>query len=289
MPRHRGAILRVRPGAERRRRPVEEDWNANHIQMLFGREAGKDIYVCGTGTSLLGFDWGRLRDRVTIALNEAVKMPGFEPTYHLFSDGNLVNPPKAVGKPQRTGDYGRFGYSDKTSIICQGHSRRNFLEKTAQPVEVKRRIYQFGINYNPPTCKPDDDSLFLNNTVATAGIMLAYKLGARRVFLLGVDGYKIKEGVDGTGKEVYYCDGSAKPPERRKVHFSGAVENSFVKIVQDRHLCWVKQMAELRAWLHKHKAYQQPWPLSNVYQTSTHSPIEAWEKIPLDSAIEPPL
>ena len=46
-----------------------------------------DVYIVGSGTSLIGFKYGQLKGKHTIALNNAIKF--IKPTWHLFSDVNL--------------------------------------------------------------------------------------------------------------------------------------------------------------------------------------------------------
>jgi hypothetical protein len=106
--------------------------------------------------------------------------------------------------------------------------------------------------------------------------MLAWKLGASRIWLLGIDGYKWQL-ADKT--EVYYYDGTPKPPERRKVVKREEVDER-TKIVQDRHDFWRKQMTELQGYFNKNSnPYPGPFPGQGVYNLNPISTIDAWQRV----------
>lgn len=260
-------------------KPVEEDDNANHIQKLNGRFAGEDIFICGSGTSLHGFNWERLKGKITIALNDALKAPGLEATIHLFSDQNLYKAKKPDARP--SGGYNKYEYPPDTLIICQRAVRCNFLREPGRSVEFKRRIYQFNILNEPAPMKFNDDHLFISRTVATGAICLAWKLGAKRIFLLGIDGYKLRFKDK---KEMYYHDGSVKPKEKRKE--SAKAMQGFDMVVQDRHELWQKQMTQMKRYFEAHgNPYPSLWPAEGIYNLSKLSTISAWEKIPPDAVL----
>jgi hypothetical protein len=125
-----------------------------------------------------------------------------------------------------------------------------------------------------------DDELYIHRTVATGGILLAWKMGARRIFLLGVDGYKV---VRKDGSDVYYHDGRSKGKEKRKQRSKDM--GDFTMVIQDRHDMWAKQMLELKQFLRDKRAYSGPWPEKGIYNASMQSPIDAWEKVPIDQCL----
>ena len=254
--------------------------NKNHITLLRNKFAGRDVVVCGTGSSLSGFDWTQLNDCTTIALNDAVKVPGFEPDIHLFSDSNLFFVPKR-GKVI-SGGYDQFRYHEKTKVVCQKHTRTNFLNSKFQPDSVKERVYQFNLMPVLNNVTTANDELYIHRTVATGGILLAWKMGARRIFLFGVDGYKR---VNKDGTDVYYYDGRSKGKEKRKQR-SKALDD-FTMVIQDRHDAWIKQMREVQEFLRtkQKNPYPGPWPEKGIYSMSMLSPIDAWEKVPLDQCL----
>jgi len=253
--------------------------NKNHINRLKGKFVGRDVVICGTGSSLMGFDWTQLNDCVTVALNDAVKVPGFAPTIHLFSDTNLFFLPKRG--PIIHGGYEKFEYADKTMVVCQKHVRTNFLNPKYHPDSLKERVYQFNLMPVLNNVTAGDDNLFIHRTVATGGILLAWKMGAKRIFLFGVDGYKR---ANKDGSEVYYYDGKSKGKEKRKQRSKDM--DGFTMVIQDRHDEWIKQMRELHGFFKNQKnPYPSEWPGRGIYSMSMLSPIDAWQKVPLDQCL----
>lgn len=238
----------------------------------------------------MGFDWTRLNDKITIGLNNALKVPGFVPKYSIFSDTGLWS------------QYRDLKLDPVTKVICQGRARDQFLRY--ERCTFKGQVFHFNHvakamsegRRPKPVCDPYNDDLFVARTVATGGIMMAYKLGARRVFLLGIDGYKLP----GPGGGVYYHDGTSKGVERRREHnpdvqFKGKVEKHTDLLSQDRHEWWRRNMRELRAWFDHLGAYQEPFKFrnadghlvfgSNVFNLSGKSTIDAWEKVKVKTVL----
>ncbi|UCG53522.1 MAG: class I SAM-dependent methyltransferase [Candidatus Latescibacterota bacterium] len=241
------------PKIKRTREPRGNKHNRNCVVDLFGSYKGADAFVMGTGTSLAGFDWTSMNDKLTIALNDAVKAPGFKPKFHIFCD---------VGIWAR---YRNMNYPEGCAMVCQKRARAQFLrwEHWKDPDQV----FHFNHVSMPDQMTDVDDSLYVSRTVATGGITLAWKLGARRIFLLGVDGYKFSD--------RYYYDGSTKRPEKRR-----EVKAGDGRISQDRHEWWRQNMNKLRDFFRKRNLFLGPWPKSGVYNLSPFSTIESWEKVP---------
>lgn len=235
--------------------------NRNNVSDLWNTWIGVDAFVCGTGTSLNGFRWEILNDRpnsITIALNDAVKASGFRPNFHLFSD---------IGIWKR---YWNLALDKRTAVVCQRRARDQFIR--TEGCKFKDQVFHFNHVSVIKGLKENDDSLFVSRTVATGGICLAWKLGARRIFLLGVDGYK--------KRDAYYWDGSQKPPERRR---EKELEPGL--ITQDRHEWWQKNMRELREYFDVRKLFPGPYPEAGIYNLSAKSTIDAWEKVPLEEVL----
>jgi hypothetical protein len=134
---------------------------------------GEDVFVVGTGTSLRDFDFSLLNGRLTIALNDAVFL--FPPSYHLWNDITC------------TDRYKPHPYEEWTAIVCKRKSAEWLYGCTAFKRRESVHVYhQFA---QCSDVKMDDDSLFCNNTVSTAAVVLARKLGAKNVYLLGCDAY----------------------------------------------------------------------------------------------------
>jgi hypothetical protein len=241
----------------------DRDPNARHVQSLGKLFSGEDAFVAGTGPSLMGFDWGRLAGLRTVALNDAVLVRGFFPTIHIFADANIWD------RYREGVDYSR------TILVCKNCVRKDLIEW--EPFAHRDRVWQFDQTSSPEDMREDDDLLYVSNTVATAAICLAWKLGARRIFLLGVDGYKVQRA---DGRAYYYHDGSGKPTDEAKR--TRQVFGDLV--VQDRHQKWASQMGELAKFFRKRKLYQERFPGSGVFNLSPKS-LVGWEKVDLDAAV----
>ena len=230
---------------------------------LWGRQAEEDAFVVGTGTSLAGFDFTRLAGRLTIALNDALLCPGLDPAYHLFHDHGLWV------------RYVHVQPHPRTWFVVQRHAREQF-EKNDKCV-FKARIVQYAHAGSPREVQQADGTLYTDRTVATAGIQLAWKLGARRIFLLGVDGYKIRRK---DGSESYYWDGKPKGNDKRKERQAGEL------VIQDRHDKWKENMRDLRRAFDAKKVLPCKWPGPGVYNLSEKSQIDGWPKVPIGEVIQ---
>lgn len=229
---------------------------------LWGRHTGEDAFVIGTGTSLAGFQFGRLAGRLTIALNDALLCPGLDPAYHIFHDHGLWV------------RYVHVQPHPRTWFVMQKHGREQFLKNDR--CLFKARIVEYAHAGSPREVEPTDGLLYTDRTIATAGIQLAWKLGAQRIFLLGVDGYKIRRQ---DGSESYYWDGRPKGAEKRKERQAGGV------VIQDRHDKWIENMRDLRRAFDVRRVYPCKWPGPGVYNLSAKSTIDAWPKVPVEEVL----
>ena len=148
------------------------DYEKNRATLLWNTHTGFDAFVVGTGTSLAGFDFTRLHGRkntILIGLNDAIKAKGFVPDYSIFCDVNIWK------------RYNRMKIHPKTKILCQKRARDNFIRDGG--FKYKDQVWHFDHASQAIACQRHNDDLFVARTVATGGIMLAYKMGCRRVFL----------------------------------------------------------------------------------------------------------
>jgi hypothetical protein len=229
-----------------------------YITRLIDTHVGEDIYVVGSGSSLLNFHWKVLADKTCIALNDAVFAPGFVPFTHIFSDVNIWN------------RYRDFFYGPFTQVICcQENAYKNLMEY-GPFFKYTPNLYIFELLGQPEQVEKRDNGLYVNRTVATAGIMLAWKMGAKRVYLLGVDAYKVID--EKTGQDVYYFNGTTKV-EKRKFTKQGEL------VKQDRHDFHIKNHRALRDYFKKNRIYQGKYPGDGVFNLSPLSTIDAWEKV----------
>lgn len=254
------------------------------LSELIGTEQGKDIIVVGTGTSLEHFDWSQLNDRVTIALNGAGVIPGYTPTYHLWNDAALVD------------DYMEHDYAPETKIITtkervsdlsaipdykhfdQFYESALFRINDARPGEEPnygRTIRRDGeVEFLIPVIRlpKENNGLLLGYTIATTGVQLAWKLGALRIFLLGVDGYsyQAKTYHDGTSQKHFVSES-----DRGVWH-----EFHDGRLLETRHITWSAEMKAIKKMFARMGEYEGPFPGPGVYNLNPLSTITAWQKVP---------
>jgi len=244
----------------RRTKPMKGNkHNCNCVSDLFDTYKDSDAYVLGTGTSLSGFKWDLLNGKFTIALNDAVKAEGFNPTHHIFSDIQIWK------------RYLMMNLDPVTAMVCQRKARDQLIR--SEHCKFKDQIFHFNkVGQVNQMDHMGVDSFFVSRTIATGGICLAWKLGAKRIFLLGVDGYKLDN--------AYYHDGTSKKNERRKERIL-----EFNRIEQDRHRWWQKDMDDLKQFFIKKNMFLGPYPNNGIYNLSEMSTIDVWEKVPMKEVI----
>jgi len=224
----------------------------SHTGMLLGH----DVFVVGAGPSLREFDFQQLRDRKTIVLNDMIfAVP--EPDYHLFADITLAIQPhearKVGGVPGAGLAYQFLRYPPNTWIVCQ-RKAADWLRCTPGFSAASRILW---FKQRGPDCNLGAPELWCNHTVSATAIYLAFRLGAKRVFLLGCDGYKI-------GEAEYY---NQDPGER-------TLKNYMLKRTMDN---WDHE--QVAKWL-----AMQGAPDFSVYNLSAASSIDVWPKEPLEYA-----
>jgi len=226
------------------------------IRFLRGKWIDGDAFIVGTGTSLRGFDYSVLKNRFTVALNCAVKQ--FSPSLLIFSDDQLWR--RYVGLPLKK----------STAVVCQSGAV-HYLRKDKR-CAFRNQVFLFRRTTRPPV-KVSDDMLHVGRTVACGALYLCWKLGARRVFLLGVDGYRVSE--------AYYSDGSMHQKGDRQI-----TKRTGNLLQEDRHLRWNATMDEAKGFFNSVKAYPSVWPGPGVYNLNPQSLISSWPKIDLKEALK---
>ena len=217
--------------------------NLPTIQKHFGVFAGQDIFVVGAGPSLCGFDFSRLDGKVTIALNDMVHR--FIPTYHLFNDTDIW--------PR----YQDFGYWPVTHVVCQADPAAHLWSYPHFCAKDRLLTYR----ERGPDVDPVNDELWCDYTVATAGVMLAWKLGAQRVYLLGVDAYRYHK--------VDYCWQAPKEPVGEEV------------VVEPWDTFFDRDMGIVR----DHFTSFGVGPPGGVFNLSEKSTIKAWPKKKMEEVL----
>lgn len=200
----------------------------------------RDIFIVGTGTSLDGFDFNLLRDRQTIALNHALR--------------HVPNADWWVASDRRvTAEYAEYSFGATPVLHCQ---RRSDSELARVSWYWRAAFYDLVIDPAQMLSRPR--SLYQVSTVATAALSLAWRLGARRVYLLGVDGYSL-------GIHKYFYDNEL-PGDYQ---------------VSGSHKSHAQALARLAGWFNT----QDSSP--TVVLLSPDSPIDFVERRPLSSCLGP--
>jgi hypothetical protein len=159
------------------------------VSELYGRHAGADIFVIGTGASMRVFPTSLLEGRITIGLNMAWKLC---PVQYCVTIRPELNVPEFLGEAPRP---------EITWIIkpekLTSHEQRQFVRREAE------RFYMFRSDGQPnplpkdqPSIagkvadwvrRPTGDFLYLWTSVSQTAANLAANLGAKNVFLVGCD------------------------------------------------------------------------------------------------------
>lgn len=153
----------------------------------------------GAGTSLLNLPKEWVPKFTTIALNNAVYYA--KPTIHLWTDSNLA------------GRYSRMSPGKDFEFTVTGPvgAERLLASNPGYPDRDKILIAEKANEGDISRVSADNNALWVVSTVASAAIMLAWKMGARDVYIIGVDGYKI-ECTHATGHWIAeYFDDNIEP------------------------------------------------------------------------------
>jgi len=203
------------------------------------------IYVCGTSGSMKHFPWHLLNNKVVVGLNDVIKI--YPVNYHHFSDKGLYIYYKSLNLEDRT-----------TAVVCRIESIRGLRFNKASFLD---RLYRYDWSTRPTL--RHTNRLFCRRTVALSGVELAWKLGADKIYLLGIDGCRPP------GKNTYYVHGGAsdwkkylEPEESvsalcgkvKQLNTRGSLDKTCQLILEHRiclerrHLEWYEDFSTLRAF-----------------------------------------
>lgn len=140
------------------------------IAELRNRHAGKDIYLVGTGPSMRVFTAEVLRDKVTIGLNQAWRYAPM--TYSLTAHPELVLEYLATPAASRNATCWVVKKKPPMADLTLDDPK-HYVFRTSAEVEV--------------VCTRPADTLYLGHGIQCTALDLAAQMGAKVIYLVGVD------------------------------------------------------------------------------------------------------
>ena len=142
------------------------------VSALYDKHQGEDIYVLGTGPSNRFFPFSLLEGRTVIGLNQAWRY--FPCTYSLTIHPELVQEYEKTTTKHDTQWVVRGG---KKPLYLQSNSPRYYVFESAGPKRAHEEHFH----------RRRSEHLWISRGIQAAACSLAAKMGARCVFLVGVD------------------------------------------------------------------------------------------------------
>ncbi len=173
----RGIVRKVR--SIRRTLQIARTENERKLKALKNKHKGERCFIIGNGPSLRISDLDLLNDEITFAFNKiylAYDQTDFRPTYYMVADVNVIK-----------NNAGRINGLCDESIKLFPYE----YDHVIQPTE--RTIY-FNFDYEylyytkmPKFSKNPLRCMYCGGTVTTKALQLAYYMGIREVYLIGID------------------------------------------------------------------------------------------------------
>lgn len=153
------------------------------LDEIRGCHKGKRIFVIATGPSITIEDVERLEGEITISVNTIFRIFGktkWRPTYYLTGDPNLMD------RLKKSGEDHYEKYSQREYFLSDFNGRKNYKGAIYFPVcWLDHMVY-----YGSRMFRYSRDMLwgsYCMYTVANTAINLAHYMGAKEIYLLGVD------------------------------------------------------------------------------------------------------
>ena len=138
------------------------------INQLYGKHAGQDVYICGTGPSMRVFPIDYLRDKVTIGLNQFWRY--LMPTYNITVHPELL----------------QECYRDAKKMPSQWIVKKKPPMHELSLDDDRFYVFHTSDKYETVTERPAD-TLFIGRGVQQTAMDLAARMGASTIVLVGVD------------------------------------------------------------------------------------------------------
>ena len=195
------------------------------VSELYGRHAGVDIYVVGTGTSLRVFPLDVLSDKITIGLNQAWKL--LEPTYGItmmprlnipeFVEGEAPRPHITwVTKPSKIKEQctpEESAHADAHFFGFENDGRAS-ITGLDEPSEAGRMVEWVR--------NPHPEKLYLWTSISQSAMNLAANMGAKNVVLVGCDNAPLGENHHAHDQHTMWK--GADPQLRYMQYYEGVAE-----------------------------------------------------------------
>ena len=195
------------------------------VSELYGKHAGDDIYVVGSGASMRVFPPDFLKGRVTIGLNQAWKVA---PVRYGITIGPHLNVPEFM--PDEA------PHPEITWITRRAKAAKVLTEEQFRHAD--KRFYTFDIRHGQATestdwvsdtgreldyvRRPTGSNLYQWSSISQTAVNLAANMGARTVILVGCDNCSLADNHHGHQQHTKWL---GKPPdERYEQYYEGLAE-----------------------------------------------------------------
>ncbi len=195
------------------------------VSELYGKHAGDDIYVVGSGASMRVFPPDFLKGRVTIGLNQAWKVA---PVRYGITIGPHLNVPEFMPDEAPRPEI--------TWITRRAKAAKVLTEEQFRHAD--KRFYTFDIRHGQATDstdwvsdtgreldyvrRPTGSNLYQWSSISQTAVNLAANMGARTVILVGCDNCSLADNHHGHQQHTKWL---GKPPdERYEQYYEGLAE-----------------------------------------------------------------
>jgi|APSaa5957512535_1039671.scaffolds.fasta_scaffold36006_2 hypothetical protein len=145
-----------------------------NITKIKNIEKDKDIFIIGGGPSILNFDLSFLSKEVVIGMNGTVMLEEFfSSKYYVISDARFIENKQKFSNIEKI--------IDTKSFIFREDIVKNLPKKIQKNIYTTKAIGRDGFSCNLAR------GFFHSSTTTMLAIQVAFYLGAKRIFLLGVD------------------------------------------------------------------------------------------------------
>jgi len=156
--------------------------DVNELQKLKDKFKGERCFIIGNGPSLNKIDLDLLKDEYTFGVNSIFlksKNGGFKPTFYIVEDRHVMN-----DNIKEINEY-EIGYK----FFATEYKSKIYNKKNTLFYNMNKGFYQdYSPNYEKPMFSIDaSDQMFCGQSVTIQNLQLAYYLGFKEVYLIGMD------------------------------------------------------------------------------------------------------